>query len=151
MTAETFLGSTIDISQIFQQELSMTKMYFFIIYLETNECIPCSLQKVTLLDHYKGDFEKFNTQIILVTRDDEKKKEEIKKIFSDMNIRYPLFFDKDDYFVKQNPIILSTPNCKAFIIDKNNKVIWVGYPIETAQSIERYRKMMSLLLRIKKK
>jgi hypothetical protein len=140
-----FLGSTVDFPENIAQRFSKEKAYFLVIYLKAEECIPCALNKVTLLGHYKSDFEKFSTEIILITKEDGNK-EQIKTMFSEMGINYPLLFDREDGFLTKNPVISSNRLCRAFIVDRKMKVIWIGSPVETAKSMERYREMMKLFI-----
>jgi hypothetical protein len=142
-----FLGSKVDLPDELVQRLSAKNDYYLIIYLETEDCIPCSLNNITLLDHYKDDFEKFNTGIALIIKENDDK-EQIRDMFVEMKIKYPLFFDKDDYLLKNNPIISTNPLCHTFIIDRDMKVIWIGSPIANAKSIERYRELMFHIIKL---
>ena len=49
-------------------------------------------------------------------------------------------------FKQKNPFVKSCTLCNTFITDKDNTVIWLGSPIESSASLEKYRKMMSLLV-----
>jgi hypothetical protein len=139
-----FSGSKVDLPDGLIQLLSAENDYHLIIYLETEDCVPCSLNNVTLLDHYKDDFKKFNTGVALIIKENDDK-EQIRDMFVEMKIKHPLFFDKDDYLLKNNPIIATNPLCHTFIVDRNMKVIRIGSPVANTKSIERYREMMKIL------
>ena len=136
-----FLGSKVNLPNELVQQLSVENYYYLIIYLETKDCVPCSFNNLTLLDHYKDDFEKFNTGVVFIIKENEHK-EQIRNMFTEMKMKYPLFFDKDDCFLKNNPLISTNPLCHTFIIDSDMKVIWIGSPIANTKSIERYRELM---------
>lgn len=140
-----FLGSTVVLPDELVQSLSEGQStYHLVMYLDSADCVPCSLEKITTLNYYKDDFEKFNTDIVLVVEEDENQ-QFITDFFTEMKIPYSLFFDRDDYLLSHNPIISKNPLCHAFITDKDRKVIWVGYPHANAETLERYKKMMHLL------
>ncbi|MDR2773235.1 MAG: redoxin domain-containing protein [Tannerella sp.] len=139
-----FLGSKVDLPNTLVQQLPIENDFYLIIYLEAEDCIPCSLNKVTLLDRYRDDLKKFNTSVVLIIKENDNR-EQIKELFAGMKIEYPFFFDKDDYLLENNHIISTNPLCHTFIIDKNMKIIWIGSPVANAKSIERYRKMMKMI------
>ena len=136
-----FLGSQVNFSDELVQQLSVENDYFLIIYLETEGCVPCSFKNLMLLDHYKDDFEKFNTGVVLIIKDNDNK-EQIRTMFIEMKMKYPLFFDKDNRLLENNPIISTNSLCHTFIIDRDMKVIWIGSPIASTKSIKRYRELM---------
>jgi peroxiredoxin len=143
-----FLGSRVDLPESDVRNLPANNDYFLIIYLEEGECIPCALNKVTLLKQYKNDLDKFNIGVVLITKENENR-EDVINLFSNMSIEYPLLFDKDDYLFKNNPIISSNTSCRTFIIDKDMKVVFIGSPIENNESVERFRKTMTKLTKTK--
>jgi hypothetical protein len=53
-----FLGSKVDLSNALVRQLPVENDFYLVIYLEAEDCIPCSLNKVTLLDHYRDDLKK---------------------------------------------------------------------------------------------
>jgi hypothetical protein len=140
-----FLGSKVDLPNTLVQQLPVENDFYLIIHLEAEDCIPCSLNKVTLLDYYKEDFKRFNTGIVLIIKEDDNK-EQIKNLFAEMKIKHHLYFDRNDYLLENNPIISANPLCRTFIIDKNMKVIWIGSPITNTKSIEGYREMMEIIV-----
>ncbi|MDR0743815.1 MAG: redoxin domain-containing protein [Tannerella sp.] len=141
-----FLGSKVDLPEELVQQISgASSNYHLVIYLEAADCVPCSLSKLTILNQYAEDFEKFNTDIVLVIDESENKKQ-IEESFTGMKIEYLFFFDKDNYLLKNNPIISTNLLCRTFIIDKNMEVIWIGSPIANAKSIEGYRRMMEVIM-----
>jgi hypothetical protein len=139
-----FLGSKVDLSNALVQQLPVENDFYLVIYLEAEECIPCSLNKVTILDHYSDDLKKFNTGVVLIIKENDNM-EQIRELFAGMKIKHLLFFDRDDYLLKNNPIISTNPLCHTFIIDKDLKVIWIGSPVANIKSIERYREMMKII------
>jgi hypothetical protein len=140
-----FLGSRVDLPDELVQQLSgASSDYHLVIYLEAADCVPCSLSKLTILNQYAEDFEKFNTDIVLVIDESENKKQ-IEESFAKIKIQHLLFFDKDGYLLNNNPVISANILCRSFITDTNMKVIWIGYPHANSKSIERYREMMKVL------
>ncbi len=71
-----FLNSKVDLpAELVQQLYNARSNYHLIIYLDAADCVPCSLSKFTILNHYKDDFEKFNTNIVLIVDKSENKKQ----------------------------------------------------------------------------
>lgn len=120
------------------------KDYILLLYLKTEDCAPCVLEKVNMLNAYISDFEKFKTGVLLMIQEGEKN-EEISLIVDDLEIDYPIVFDKDNKFIESNKPI-QNKICQTFIMDKEYKVIWIGSPIQNKETLTRYYKMMNLLM-----
>lgn len=147
---ESFLGSTVVMTKDIEnkiEEFFPEKKYFLLIYLENKECMPCKLEKVDMLKHYKSDFDKFYTGIALIIQDGDKKderREDVRFLLKEAGMDYPIIFDENDEFIKNNKAI-SNKLCRTFIVDKDKKVIWIGSPIQNEKSMTRYRRIMFLL------
>lgn len=144
---KAFLGSNVvvnsQLGKIVQGELS-EKDYILLLYFKIDDCVPCSLDKVNLLKIYESDWEKFKTGILLVIQDNDKK-DEILSLMNDLDIQYPVFFDVGNHFKESNRAV-QHEIAQTFVMDKENKVIWIGSPIKNEQTLIRYRKMMNMLL-----
>lgn len=145
---KSFLGSTIIVTNDLNRKIQnyySDKDYILLLYLATEDCAPCVLEKVKMLNAYSSDFKKFSTGILLIIQDGEKN-EEISFIINDLEIDYPVIFDKNNKFIENNKSIQSKI-CQTFIMDKEYKVIWIGSPIQNKETLTRYYKMMNLLIR----
>lgn len=145
---KAFLGSTIittdSLTTSIQSHYS-DKDYIMLIYFTSEDCAPCVLEKVNLLKTYKNEFSKFRTGIILMIQDCNKN-DDVKFIMKEMGIDYPLVFDYKESFKSKNKA-MDKNICQTFIMNKQNKVIWIGSPIQNEKSLTLYRKMMKKLIR----
>lgn len=145
---KSFLGSIAIVNRDIEQKISASfvdKDYILIIYLEIEDCMPCILDNVNLLKIYQSDFDKFKTGVLLIIQDSDKNNE-INSIIEELDIHYPVFFDKGDSFRDSNKS-MNHKVCHTFIMNKDYEVIWIGSPIKNEQSLIRYREMMNLLLK----
>jgi hypothetical protein len=60
-----FLGSIVDLPDALVHQLPAENDFYLIIHLEAEDCIPCSLNKATLLDYYKPEFGLRNSRLRL--------------------------------------------------------------------------------------
>jgi peroxiredoxin len=143
-----FLGSEVYVPENILTNFSRDNKYHLIMYIDTNECMPCHLEKIKLFKYYKNDFEKYQTEIILIAEENDKKSQ-LLSLLRDMKIDYPLLFSPDHQFLERNRTIRSNSFCRTFVIDNDKKVIWIGNPILSAETIGRYREMMNLLIEVR--
>lgn len=143
---KSFLGSKVIMNKDIEQRISTSffdKDYVLILYFEIEDCMPCILDNVNLLKIYKSDLDKFKTGVLLVIQDSDKN-DDVKSIMEDLDIHYPVYFDKGNSFRDSNNS-MKHKICHTFIMNKFYEVIWIGSPIKNEQTLIRYRKMMNLL------
>ena len=52
---------------------------------------------------------------------------------------YPIFIDRNATFAKQNPNLPQDPKLHTFLVDKNNKVVFVGSPLHNSSFLAFYK------------
>lgn len=100
-----------------------------IVYFPNTGCTPCAL---TSLKHWKGIVEEFNSLtidaklifIMHIDVDDEN----FMKILEDEQFSYPILCDQAGEFEKYN-LLPKNSILNTFILDKDNKVKFVGSPL----------------------
>ena len=145
--AMRFLGSTVEVGDGLMQAMEtglVGREYILVIYLPTEECVPCKMEHVRLLRHYQSDLERFGTGVAVVIQDTARERE-IRDMFERERLDYSLVCDRDDELIGLNPTI-ANPLCHTFIMDRGGRVVWIGSPVLNEQSLERYRKAMEALL-----
>ena len=140
-----FLGTDFVTSENQKQlldSLFQNKDYVLVLYLEPSQCVPCSLIKVTMFSYHADMLAESKTDVcLLLSTQGNEEKEEILSRISQMDLFYAHLFDENNSSVSNNKY-LKNPLCQTFVIDKNYRVIWVGNPIRSEESIKLYTEMI---------
>ncbi len=140
-----FLGSEIVFSESgkenFDEKIGSYD-YLLVYSLSPDDCTPCFLQSIGVLDFHRNDLERFGVKVLLMIP--EVSRVEAEEFMEQVGVDYPVLYEKDDEFRKANGL-MNNPMCKTFVMDGNNKVIWIGSPVQNDKSWKRYCKMMEML------
>lgn len=112
-----------------------------IIYLDSAFCTPCAMTDLTRWRFRTKELKELNTEIILICNHPSP---EIVAIYmEDAEINYPVLFDKNEQFKKQNNLPKSQI-LQTFVIDATNTVIWLKSPIFSKELWESFCTMMTI-------
>lgn len=129
--------SSFDISTYLKSDNNDLPDYKILVYIDSVGCSSCKLQL--------PEWKKFITQLDSITDKDiqfifilhPKEIREV-KIQAKLNkFNYPLYFDKNNDFDKLNKFPTDI-SLQTFLLDKNNKVILLGNPIQNPKMKELY-------------
>ena len=105
----------------------------FITYLQSEECISCNLIKIKQM-YQHPIFEKYNIGCILILSP-ETSVEQIKMTKELCSNQIKFIIDYDSDFVNDNYTIFQNPAYKTFMIDADNRIKWVGNPLESHKTL----------------
>ena len=89
----------------------------------------------------ENELQKYNLQIILISN--VPNQQLIEKYLLNYGINHPLLFDERGYMQKEYPF-LALENFQAFVINKENKIIWIGNPLFDEKQWKTFCKVMEL-------
>lgn len=116
---------------------NLTEDYKLFIYIDKNNCTPCSFPaqdwKIRIRELQKQQ-NKLGVYFIV----HEKEYQEFKNIFEENNLIGLILLDKGKKFYKKNNISSET-FYHIFLVDQNNKVLMMGNPIGNDNLWQQYK------------
>lgn len=113
-----------------------------ILYLDSLDCTSCTFNEIRKWNLYNKDLIELNTEIVIICSHPDV--ETVRNIKKSVFVDYPLFFDVDKHFVLENDVPKNAM-FQAFVVGSTNQVIWVGLPIRSKESWEKFCSMIRLL------
>jgi hypothetical protein len=113
--------------------------YLIVSYYDTDICSECTIDG--LLKWQKELDSIFNSSfapLFLLFHSPLDVFSEIVSHLSKNGFRYPIYYDPEGYFIKDNPCIPEDHFLHTFLIDENNKVILSGIPIKNERLWQLY-------------
>ena len=117
--------------------------FLLISYVDSGNCTPCRLEKTQYMKTNKRRLLDTHTGVLMIVH--EKDTFTVNEVFRQMHVSYPIFFDSLGCFKKENGIF-DNPLYQDFVIDRSNKVVWLGNPLRNKQSWQQYEKAISMLM-----
>ena len=110
--------------------------YMLVLYFDSVHCIPCALERVKLLYNYQTDFDEMNTKIVMIVENSNE------DFINDIRtkFKYPVLMDKGSF--REANVVIYSLGYTAFVVDKNKNAVWLGSPIESEESWNRYKRII---------
>ena len=113
-----------------------------VVYRNAQDCGPCSISSLLplylfILENEQN--ENFGAIVILQPSNIE----ELDKSLKNLRFRRTVFYDLDGSFERLNPHLPKDERFHTFLLDENNKVILVGYPVNNPKLKELYLKELN--------
>lgn len=117
----------------------LEKEYKVLIYNKSTYCNDCSLK----IDSWKDFITKIDTSktSVLFFINTINNEEEIYTLLKIYEFNYPVIIDKSNTILKTNKFI-QIDDIDCFLLDKNNRIILLGNPIESKTIKEEYFKII---------
>ena len=115
-----------------------------IIYSDSSACSSCAIQKMYLWDSFIEDAEKYQGRLkfYFLFSPTENDLTTVNLALRTNMFDYPVFIDSAGTFAKENPHLPKKPQLHTFLLDKDNKVILVGNPLNNPKIEEMFYKMV---------
>lgn len=117
--------------------------YNLLVYVDSSECTPCYASHHQEWEYTLNECKKYNPSITLtIIIESSIITDEIKEIFLRSNFPKSIFIDKTGIFRKKNPTFPNANNMHVLLLDKDNKVLLVGNPLNNKKIEELlYKKL----------
>ena len=118
--------------------------YKIIMYLDPEKCISCSLDLARIQDvilYFKDIFPEIE-MLLYIYPDDENK---IKRKMQIEHYHYPVFMDTDGRFKKSNTWLPKDQRFHTFLVDKLNRIVAVGSPLNGESIVTLYQRSITKL------
>jgi hypothetical protein len=117
--------------------------YTLILYVDSTDCTPCSLNDVSLFKQYEDQLRnQFNTEILLVIQNIDY--DYVNTVLSNINIYYPFILDISKEFKTINKIP-DIHKYQTFLINKEKEIIWIGSPVINKNLWNLFTQAMQIL------
>lgn len=118
------------------------KTYKLIVYYDTLDCSSCRISH--LIDLYPI-YDMADTSNFSVLPIFSPKAEDVKEVILQLTIadcRIPIYIDTTGKFCRLNQNIPSDPRFHSFLMDVNNKPIFVGNPLSSSKLLELFKEIV---------
>lgn len=115
-----------------------------IFYIDSAGCSSCAIKDIYLWNDFVEYAEEFDNRLKYYFIFSPKKNDEYSVRFAlkTNNFDYPVILDSKGEFKKRNPHIPKNPLLHTFLLDKDNKVILVGNPLNNPKIEEMFYKIV---------
>ncbi len=127
MANVTIHGKDTTINDLFESDLKM------VIYTDSESCNGCMLSKLYLWQELIDYSEKYKGKLKFYFIFNPPENENIEKNLKTNLLEYPMIIDRKGEFEKLNPQLPKNKALHAFLLDKDNKVIMVGNPLQNTE------------------
>ncbi len=151
--ANSFMNRSIKFAPLFSDSRNSLKPILWnkknkiILYIDSLYCTSCTFNEIRKWNKYYKELEQMNTEIVIICNHSEVN--DVLDIREIAHINYPIFFDVNKRFKLAN-CIPKDAIFQTFVLGSNNQVIWVGLPIRSEESWERFCLMMTMYNEVSK-
>ena len=107
----------------------LNSRYKYIVYYDSLTCKPCHLDELEQWTELLSDFDVKEISCLFVLSIQKGRIDSYKEYYDELQVKYPVFFDVNNSFLKHNPHIPEESMFHTFLLDGNNNVILVGNPL----------------------
>jgi hypothetical protein len=113
-----------------------------VIYIDSSECTPCSLNHLSLWKKHRNELTQNKTGILLIIHNSDE--DAVINVLTQKKITFHFIIDRGRKFKLKNREAFGLSNGNTFVMDKNKNVIFYGSPIA---SEEKWKSFVKLLKR----
>ena len=104
--------------------------YQLLVYLDSTECTPCYASHHEEWEYILNECRKYEPSIALsIIIDSKNVSDNIKRKFVESTVKKSIYIDANGAFRKINPVFPESNIMHVILLDKDNKVVLVGNPL----------------------
>lgn len=121
--------------------------YKFIIYHDSLQCSSCELKRLTIWNSIISKTEAFgiNMDYYFIFSPLKGSEDKFKSNYLDSRLLYPIYIDTEYKFSKVNPFILKKNRYHCFVLDKGNRIVFIGNPTKIMDMENKYLEFIEKL------
>lgn len=110
-------------------------------YVDSAECTPCALSKLRFWNPLikEARDKKINIDYVFILAPKIKDMEDVNLELANTDLQSSIYLDTAYVFMKHNPVIPKEKKYHTFLLDKENKIIFVGSPTENEKIKKIYK------------
>lgn len=124
-----------DIEQYMQKQ-----KYMVVVYVDSSECTPCSLNHLSLWKKHQNELKQNETGILLIIHNSDENI--VINILKDKKISFHFMIDRERRFKYKNREAFVPSYDNTFVMDRNRNVIFSGSPIATEEKWKSFIKLV---------
>ncbi len=107
-----------------------------------SDCATC---KISVLPHYSEFFASINSEvdIVILFSTTEMSYERVADAVALYDIDFPIYFDRNDCFGRMNTFIPAQAMYHTFLLDKDNRIVFIGDPLVNNKLMALFRKSLA--------
>lgn len=120
--------------------------YKMVVYVDSAECTPCSLSKLRFWNPLikRARKEKVKIDYVFIVAPKKSEMDDINLELSITDLQSSIYLDTAYVFRKKNPSIPNDRKYHSFLLDRNNKIRFVGSPVDNEKIKAIYGKAIGL-------
>lgn len=109
-----------------------TKDYRMVVFVDSTECTPCSLSKLRFWNPLikESRMKKISIDYIFIVAPKQSEMEDINLELGITDLQSSIYLDTAYVFRNQNPSIPNERKYHSFLLDKNDRIVFVGSPVD---------------------
>lgn len=107
----------------------LNSRYKYVVYYDSMDCKPCKIHELKQWNRLLQDYDIQDVSCVFIFSVKNSDLYSYIEYYDELQLDYPIFFDKKNCFLKKNPYIPEENKFHAFLLDKNNNIILVGNPL----------------------
>ena len=107
-------------------DAELAKPYKIVTYLDENSCSECALQILKHWETLLGEVSDYSVGFVPVVYPNDTTG--LKNALQALQINSPLFYDKENHYIKMNKLEKVLARNRTFMLDGNNKITVIGEP-----------------------
>lgn len=117
------------IDGVIQTDSFVLEGYKFVVFADSSECMSCSISKMHKWNAFSDSLQSnYNISFMYILSPLHEEYENVCMQLQRKKLSYSVFLDKDNVFAKNNKNILSKSIYHVFLLDNNNKIVYLGDP-----------------------
>jgi peroxiredoxin len=114
--------------------------YMVVVYVDSAECTPCSLNHLSLWKTHRNELEQNKTGILLIINNSDE--DAVMNVLKNKKITFYFIIDRGKKFKLTNRDAFGLSYDNTFVMDKNKNVIFNGSPIATEEKWKSFIKLI---------
>lgn len=115
-----------------------------ITYMDRSSCTQCAMQILIEWNNLVKEVESDSVGFVIIIYPTDKI--ELKTALSALKLQNSLLYDTNNNFLKDNKLTNILARNRTFLLDKNNKIILVGEPLNKTKLWELYKNSIQTLI-----
>ena len=128
---------------VFSIDTELSKPLKIVTYLDKNSCSECALKIFNHWEELLKEVSGYSFGFIPIVFPNDISA--LKDAMSALQIDFPLFYDKDNKFLKINKLEKTLARNRTFLLDANNKIIVIGEPLASDELWRVYKNTLKRL------
>lgn len=126
-----------------RENVSADSSYRFVVYLDSSQCVSCRISHIGMWHRFAHIQDRTAIRFLFIIHPSPDDVAELRSLCSD--IRYNIYLDSLGVFERDNELLVKKSMASAFLIDGDNRIVFLGDPTEDLKTQEAYQDLVDSL------